>query len=391
MNADIIPILKENKSFCILPFIHLHVNEKNNIKLCCIADVKETEILGQYTQDFDFNTNTRFQEIRRAMLAGERVSMCASCYEYEDQGAKSSRIWDTQEWLQKLNITSIEEVPTELMYYDIRNDNLCNLSCRMCNPHFSSQLQKEYATIPGWKFKEAPMSFGLNDVVNLDTVKKIYVAGGEPTLMPQFKKFLKRAIDAGRTDIQIRMNTNATNVNKEFRDLLSQFTQVEAIVSIDGFDQVNKYIRWPSDWPTWVENAHALLKITPNMSFNITVSIWNISNLSKLIEFISAEFPKVTPLLNRVYGQPGWLFTTFPNKELAIEDLKKLRKYYKYDLTFRQKVEFYINEMQNSTVDLVALQEFFKYNDTLDKSRGIHLGDYIPELEACRALITKPT
>jgi len=391
MNADIIPILKENKSFCILPFIHLHVNEKNNIKLCCIADVKETEILGQYTQDFDFNTNTRFQEIRRAMLAGERVSMCTSCYEYEDQGAKSSRIWDTQDWFQLLNITTIEEVPTELMYYDIRNDNLCNLSCRMCNPTFSSQIQKEYATIPGWKFDEAPMSFGLNDVVDIDTVKKVYVAGGEPTLMPQFRKFLKRAIDAGRTDIHIRINTNATNVNKEFRDLLSQFTQVEAVVSVDGFDQVNKYIRWPSDWPTWVENVHALLKITPNVSFNITISIWNISSLSKLIEFISAEFPKITPLLNRVYGQPGWLFTTFPNKELAIEDLKKLRKYYKYDLTYRQKVEFYINEMQNSTVDLVALQDFFKYNDTLDKSRGIHLGDYIPELEACRALITNQT
>jgi hypothetical protein len=50
--------LKENKSYCILPFIHLHVNEKNDIKLCCLGDNKG---IKKYTKDLartiinDFN------------------------------------------------------------------------------------------------------------------------------------------------------------------------------------------------------------------------------------------------------------------------------------------------------------------------------------------------
>jgi hypothetical protein len=47
------------------------------------------------------------------------------------------------------------------------------------------------------------------------------------------------------------------------------------------------------------------------------------------------------------------------------------------------------NELAGSDMDLVALKEFFSYNDKLDKLRNVALNDYIPELETCRALITK--
>jgi len=41
---------------------------------------------------------------------------------------------------------------------------------------------------------------------------------------------------------------------------------------------------------------------------------------------------------------------------------------------------------ERKSFDQVALGEFFKYNDKLDKARGSKLGDYIPELEECRSL-----
>ena len=43
--------LKINRAFCILPFVHLHVNEKNDIKLCCIADNRGVK---KYTKEFDY-------------------------------------------------------------------------------------------------------------------------------------------------------------------------------------------------------------------------------------------------------------------------------------------------------------------------------------------------
>ena len=377
--------LKENKSFCILPFVHLHVNEKNDVKLCCIGDNKG---IKKYTNDFDFVNDPDMQDIRKKLISGERIDHCKNCYEFEDGGTDSSRLRDTKEWQDKLNILNYEDVNTELVYYDIRNDNLCNLSCRMCNPQFSSQLEKEYKSI-GWFWESEPKNFGFNSVVNLDTVKKIYVAGGEPSLMPEFKKFLKRAVDAGRTDIEIRMNTNATNLNEEYRNLLSKFKNLNIVVSLDGYDKVNQYIRWPANWKTIIENVHGIQEITKNLAFNVTVSIWNISSLSKLVYFLESEFPHNPVLLNKVMYPPSQEFTTFPNKELVLEDLNLLKKTNKYsnDQSFKTKVDYFIHEIKETELNISALSDFFKYNDALDASRNIQLKDYIPELEECRKLI----
>ena len=324
--------LKQNKSFCILPFIHLHVNERNTVKLCCFAD----DQIGtkQYNEDFDFDTDPDFQAVRERMLAGERIPHCKNCYQYEDGGSSSTRTRDSAEWFERLKWTDETDVKPNLVYYDIRNDNICNLSCRMCNPQSSSQIAKEYKKL-NWTWfmgDTVQTNFGFNNVVNLDTVLSIQVAGGEPSLMPEFRKFLERAIAAGRTDIAIRMNTNATNLNRDYRELLGHFSNLDIICSIDGYDQVNRYIRWPADWSTLVENIKELHKITSRVAFNVTVSIWNISRLSELIEFFEQNFPTSHVLLNQVMYPINQRPTTFPFKELAIADLNKLTnsKFYKY-------------------------------------------------------------
>ena len=382
--------LKTNKSFCILPFIHVHVSEKNDLKLCCAAE--DDVGIQKYHKDFDFANDPGLQKIRAQMLAGERIPHCKKCYEYEDGGADSTRIRDTVEWFDKLKITDPAEFEPRLIYYDIRNDNLCNLSCRMCNPQFSSQLSKEYKSIGWiWDHDNEPKSFGFNTVVDMETVQKIYVAGGEPSLMPEFRTFLKRAIESGRTDIDIRMNTNATNLNQEYRELLSHFSNLDIICSIDGYDQVNKYIRWPADWPTLIENIKGLHEITPRIAFNVTVSIWNISNLSKLVDFFEKNFPTSMILLNKVMHPPEQMPDAFPDKKVALRDLSKLRnsKSYIKDPSFKSKVDFLIDDVCRTVPSLETIGRFFKFNDALDQSRGVKLVDYIPELEKARLLLPK--
>lgn len=379
-------LLKTNKSFCVLPFIHLYVNEKNNVQLCCLADGKT---VGKYDSNFDFATNAELQQVRQDMLEGKRVEHCQRCYTYEDGGADSSRQHETEHWFEKMGISELEQMPVQLCYYDIRNDNLCNLSCRMCNPQFSSQLAKEYAEI-GWPFPEDPKSYGFTRVVDFKTVKKIYVAGGEPSLLPEFRKFLTLAIEHGRTDVEIRMNTNATNLNKEYRELLSKFSNLDIVCSIDGYDQINKYIRWPADWATIVENVHALRSITERVAVNVTVGIWNISNLSQLVFFLEKEFPDICILLNQNYN-PNQDATVFPDKNLAIADLELLRSSSNYACNpyFKAKLDFYIKNMQSATFKQQALEAFFEFNDILDRSRGVTLADYIPELENCRKYLNQ--
>lgn len=380
-----------NKSYCILPFIHLHIDENDSIKPCCYGSP-----IKQYTPDFDFVTDSDFGIIRQHMLAGKEVSMCRNCYQVDELGGESYRVRDTREWLNRLEVTSYTS--PNLQYYDIRNDNLCNLSCRICYPGASSQIEKEHRRI-GWFVKENTRQSKLSDIVDYATVEKVYVAGGEPTVMPEFKKFLQRAIAEQRTDIELQIITNATNLNVEYCQLLGNFSNVNVTVSIDGFDQVNRYIRWPSNWTVMVDNIKRLHTITPRISFNITASMWNITRLKELVDFLDSTFDVPVILINpavhikanrqKINISPF----NFPNKHLALEQLLGLKetKSYAQEDYFRKQVEFLINGIKHTDTNLADLKIFFDYNDLLDTSRNTQLGDYIPELEQCRNYLTKQT
>jgi sulfatase maturation enzyme AslB (radical SAM superfamily) len=379
--------LKENKSFCLMPFVHLHIRENNDMRICCNATMDHFK---KFDANFNFETDEDLKEIRSKMLNGEPVKFCKTCYDLEDKGAQSFRLKDTKEWQMKLNVRNYEDVKTNLVYYDIRNDNICNLSCRMCLPNFSSQLQKEYKVL-GWAYDDIDLkNVGFNQIVDLETVKKIQVAGGEPSIMPDVKLFLKKAIDAGRNDLEVRIISNVTNINKEYASLLKEFNNLYIIASIDGFEKLNYYIRWPSDWDTIVSNLKSLSLITNNLSFNVAVSIWNISKLSDLIKFLEKEFPTNKISLSKV-PQDHQCYTLFPNKEIVLGDLNEIKQLnsYKCDANFRSMIDFIEKETLESEVDIGALEKFFNYNDALDKNRNIFLKDYIPELEECRKLITK--
>jgi MoaA/NifB/PqqE/SkfB family radical SAM enzyme len=372
-----------NDSFCMLPFVHLHVDEQNDIKLCCNA----SESIKKYSNEFNFDTDPDLVDVRNKMLAGEKVKYCNRCYDIDQLGAKSFRYYHSNEWITNLKIEKVSDITTDLIFYDVRNDNTCNLGCRMCGPGFSSQLEKEFIKL-NWLAPTFRQKYKLNEIINLQKIKKLYVAGGEPTLMPEFKEFLEQAVKENRTDIELRIITNGTNINKEFAMLLSNFSNKEFTISIDGYDQVNRYIRWPSNWISLVENIKRLYKITDRISFNVTVTMWNISVLSKLIYFLDKEFNSSNVFLSIDEGMNSPF--NFPNKELVLEDLEKLKNTASYKIDkFKDRVEYFITRITNTEIDKEKLKNFFEYNDTLDRSRNVKLVDYIPELEECRKAITK--
>ena len=372
--------LVKNKSFCVLPFIHLYINELNELRPCCLG-----KPIKQHNNNFDFYNDVAFNQIRQDMRDGKRVNECGSCYALEDHGTESGRIRNTKEWAAKLQTTDLTQLETKLRYYDIRNDNLCNLACRTCRPCSSTQLEKEYIELK-WNFEPNINQLRLSEVIDYDTVESVYIAGGEPTLMPEFKKFLIAAIDNGRTDIALTVITNATNINKNILELLAHFKNVSFTLSLDGFGSVNRYIRWPSDWNTIMKNIEKLKAVTSKIYVNVTVSIYNITRLHDLVTFLEDVLPyPPTILLNQADGKYYAPFK-FPDKELAISRLELLKqsKSYHKESFFKEKVDYFINMMGSSTFDKNNFVEFFKYNDALDQHRGIKLADYIPELENCR-------
>lgn len=381
MTNLLIRSLRENKSFCISPFIALF----NNTAHCCYMKSFERP----YT---NFDTDPGSVTMREQMLAGEKIDLCQTCYNHEEFGANSPRIGNTENWIYKLNLKSYEDVVknTKLIRYEIALSNYCNLQCRMCCPEWSNQIDTEYYRI-GLSSKKLGIVARNNllDSVDIDTVQQLHVTGGEPSINQDFYDFLKRCIKVNKTDFEISMNTNGVSLTKEFLELIQQFKNVKISISIDGFDRVNQYIRWPTNWEKFKKNVDTLAQCISahNYHFNTTLSIYNISQLYEISKFLDQHHSTARFNINPLENPPKLQAWNFPNKTLVLANLEKIKTLDKYrnDVTFNREINGITKRIQSTQPDLAQLKDFFNFNDRLDQSRKVKLADYIPELEQCRS------
>jgi MoaA/NifB/PqqE/SkfB family radical SAM enzyme len=377
-----------NKSFCIFPFIELlAINGQTTV--CCRSSTPITSL----TEALDFKNDPHYKKIRNNMLSGVLMpEHCSSCYKLEEQNILSSRIQETIEWTNRLNLSNIEDLNSlhDPVYYEVRPSNICNLQCRICGPDSSNLIAQEYKKInliTDYNKKH----YSNFDFIKIENIKRLYVAGGEPTAMPEFYNFIEKCIQNKQTDFEFVVNTNGTKLNEKFKKQLTKFSNLQFIVSIDGLDDLNHYIRWPSTWSTIVDNVKFIIQNKHTVSINTTVSIYNICSLYKLLEFFDHEFAGI--LVHCQFAESkNDIFSAlhFPNRNLVLENLVRIRelKCYKNDLLLQSFVDGVIMHYdKNFKLDLEKLKNFFEFNDKLDQSRDIKLADYIPELEAARKLI----
>lgn len=391
-NYTIEDTLKTNKSLCILPFIQ-SVTINGNYTVCCRSNTPISKIDPTINYSSDANRNS----IKQKMLAGEKLDQyCKICYDLEDKEIISHRITNTVEWANRLGIKNINDLSNlaDPIFYEIRSSNQCNLMCRMCNPDWSSLVEKENQKLK--IFNNGKFQYTGFDHINIDKVEKLYVAGGEPTIMPELYKFLEDCIEKKKTNFEIQLNTNAVSLNKKFKSLLKHFDNFNFEISVDGYGLVNQYVRWPTNWDKLVNNIDYIYNQGHKISFNSVVSIYNIASLYSTVEFLSNRYEKIAIHLNRVtftYLKKDILSPyIFPDAKLIIDNLDKIKKLevYHNDIVLKSKIDEYQDYFKNRhIISLPTLTSFFEYNDKLDNSRNIRLIDYVPELEQYRTLINR--
>jgi organic radical activating enzyme len=303
------------------------VNTTGSIDFCCIA--KPSQLRNEKGKTLDVSTtNLRdawngkdMRAIRQAMLDGKQVEGCKHCYLQEEVGKKSFRQMHNDEWERRIGLQEIQNrvndsidaeyaVDRPPVYLDLRLGNLCNLTCRMCNPFNSSQIAREYqkvkdtetdyqdimektyGKIPEWtaskdyleKFDGPDLWENINEW--LPTLRKVYMTGGEPTMIKNNMDFLNRAAELGYSEnINVFMNTNLTNVNNRFVESISKFSDCDINASLDGVGEVNNYIRGSRSWETLYKNYRTLLEL-PNVNSNITpvLQIYNLNRIHEVLE-----------------------------------------------------------------------------------------------------------
>lgn len=385
-------------TFCALPHMHQMIRQDGTVSLCCSAidlGLQKDDPIKAWNSDY-------MRDVRTSLSKGTKIKQCQLCWDREDKGFKSMRQESNELYP---DITKTSATPK---YLDLRLSNLCNLKCRMCNPVYSSQIAKEYVDIDNkWydefvvgaerEFKQVPLQEVKPDMWRqlksyIPGLEKIYFTGGEPTLVPQVKEYLQECIDTGHADhIELVFTTNLTNINQSLLELCDKFSQVHWAMSIDGYGQLNNYIRSNSNWKTIDKNLKLLLGSKFSAGIHPTVCVYNVLYITDLLEYVENLWDgRFMPFifLNLLQTPDFLSFQYLPNsiKNVASKKLQKYlvtSQYCKVDKQHHNVIVNIINLLKNSTYDPSKLIKMKRFNDTLDITRNTQLQTVAPEIYEC--------
>ena len=385
-------------------------------------------LLNQGGDMRDVWNSKHYKHIRRQMDTGERVVGCEPCYDLEDLGIPSYRTNYIKDWLgwhrnadeieriiekSRENDYHVDEPP---QYLDFRLGTMCNLRCRMCQSQNSSAIYKELKDDELYSQEERDFVvkhthwndfsdytqpwFDTPEFLDsveewLPNVNRLYFTGGEPTIIQRTYWILEKCVELGiAKDIDLVFNSNMTNIQPRFLDLLAKFRDVLMCLSVDGYAQYNEYIRSGSTWSIVDKHIrdYAQSEVVGNILFSPVVQIYNILNITELLDYaeeitkFSGRRIDISFLMN---NYPKCLDIRNLPKHVRVEGQKRLRdwlntsKYFKDDERNIATVEGIIKALEDDNVNADAekqMQIFKEYTELLDSKRDQSFKDSIPDL-----------
>lgn len=423
------------KHFCATPWVNYSNRANGYIRVCCFANQGPTSGIlrkengSPYTYKDKINDTRNCQllkDIRKSILNGEWHPECIRCK--REQNSKANRddlcAISSYEYFNEedaIKHTSsdgsidVDKVP--IYHYDLRFGNKCNLRCRMCYATDSDgwyrELEKVYRKSVfedldekikiiykdgkyiaendpyGWHEEDI---FWENILEHLDTIKLMYIIGGEPMLINRHFDFLEECIKTGNSKrIDIGYNTNLTTISDRGIDIWKKFNHVHFGVSIDAIGIQNNYLRYPSKWEV-IERNLKKIQAGENFTFDMatTVSVFNIFSLVDIIKWGLNNIRNDRIILkpHPLHGPKFFNVKIFPqeSKEIIENHLlyeTEMMKSEGYsDKVIDQTkncVQFYINFMKQEDIKN-QIGFFWKINDRMDYHRNQNLKDFIPEL-----------
>ncbi len=422
-----------SKTFCPYPWIHIMTQPSSTINFCCVANgqiKKDDGSILMLNKGDDISSvwnNNHYRKIRKQMVEGERVDGCEPCYELEDLGIPSYRENYIQDWMgfhrEADNIRQIVDdsivndyvVKESPQYLDFRLGTLCNLRCRMCQSQNSSAIYKELKDEELYTDEERDFivkTSHWNDFSDytqpwfddpgflstvetwLPNVNRLYFTGGEPTIIQRVYWILEKCVELGLNDnIDLVFNSNMTNIQPRFLDLIAKFKSVLMCLSVDGYSTTNEYIRSGSTWSIVDKHIrdYATSEVVGNLLFSPVVQIYNILDVTDLIDYaerIQKETGRRIDISFLLNNYPKCLdIRNLPQhvRDAAIEHLETwsaTSTYFAEDERNKQTVLGLIKALkENYNEDSEQQMQIFKeYTELLDKKRNQSMADSLPDL-----------
>jgi radical SAM protein with 4Fe4S-binding SPASM domain len=404
-------LLKDSKTFCIYPWIHLHAYPTGEAYPCCHAEMGVGQIGNCRSNTLAEIWNSSEQkQLRVDMLTETPNPTCGRCYEQEESGFFSGRKSANKHHGHHVNrVDNTDETGQvdqfEMTYWDLRFSNLCNLSCRSCGHIFSSSWYKDQTELagPAWASQNKPLNYAGRYATDLweqliehiDHVEQIYFAGGEPLMMEEHYLILEELERRGRFDVRLIYNTNFTQTRLKDRtvfDYWRKFDSVAVGASLDASGPRGEYIRKGTDWAVVESNRRQMMEICPRVDFYIspTLSIMNALHLPDFHrDWVEKGLLKPQDLNVNILQDPAYLRIDIAPVEYKqriqskyeqhLEWLRPLDQLNRATVGFESAITF-----MNSTDNTHLLDTFWRKTHELDSLRREHVLDVLPELRAIK-------
>lgn len=354
---------KKNQAICVLPWIHEYKTIRGQVAPCCLGDVLQG--------------NESLQLVREQMLQGIKPRPCTKCYTKESESSYSPRIHETIDWLKKFGEPDIDH--PELQYIDVRYDPTCNLKCKTCGPQSSTLWQKEKKIkIP---VNQANMDYLAT--VDKSKLKKVYLAGGEPTYIKGYLEFLEKLHDAN-PNCEVIINTNLKNLPDDWKKIISVFPNLTIVCSCDAIGTLGRYLRYPLQWEQFEQNVKFVSEKANFFQFNLVASNLNSHKLFETCSWMKTYSRNINI---SILDHPACFSeqaVPYSVREIYIENIAKLQKFpvsVHYAVNFRNEIQHLLSKYHNAVYDESLHKELQTEISDQDSHRSLQLSEVDPLLQ----------
>ena len=381
-----------NDAFCPMPWGAIYVDPAGSVDHCCIS----SNYLGNVNKHTveTIVGNKKNITIKSEMLAGKKSTGCYKCYSPDGSpGAdylRNSQLREFETWLPDFSIYDNPE-NFQLQYADLRMRNTCNYACVYCGPGFSSTWASELGQFVNTNNTsiDSVLEFFYN---NITTIKKVYLAGGEPLLIKENEQLLERLLEVN-PDCSLLVNTNLSVIkgNRIF-DLITKFNNVQWLVSVDDIEQRYNYIRHPGDWNVFSNNLDILNRTTPkkhHIFFNMVYTALNAKSIFNCIRFLlKSGYAKNPGFINLAYVNGGQVPTWLDPRALPKLYLDQVRLILdNYPKTGFARFDTGLEHLKlslNTPVNIPSGRNLFDELDKLDQRRNLDSKSVFSDIYASR-------
>ena len=181
-------------------------------------------------------------------------------------------------------------------------------------------------------------------------LKRLYVTGGEPSIIEANTKIINHLIDIGNKECHVSFTTNLTTWNLDLYEKLEFFDRSEVQVSMDGYRKSQEYIRYGSDWRTVSDNFKKLIQLPDKVRIQVynVFQIYNMFETYKLMKWMDSL--STSGVLKRNVGfysilidQPLYLRTNLMPWSIRDKAMRLYREFYDYSTYNNEYLDFHGN------------------------------------------------